>query len=222
MQDALPVIVLNREMTSRTAMNDSPSTQGQDAAGGGLNDEQLMAEFAKGSAAAFSELFSRYKQPVFGFFRRRVADAAHAEELTQETFLAVLRGAARYEPRALFRTYLYAIGFKILRAHRRKAAFRGTFLGSAAAYHEVVARDSGDTAFLIRQAVSKLETMAREVLLLREFEELSYAEIAEVLRLPVNTVRSRLFRARTALHDLLAAPAGKQTARELKESEEQV
>jgi RNA polymerase sigma-70 factor (ECF subfamily) len=88
-----------------------------------------MLAFSQGSAEAFTELFHRYKQPVFGFFCRRVADAGHAEELAQETFLAVLRASSRYQPRALFRTYLYAIGFKILRAHRRKAAFRATFLG---------------------------------------------------------------------------------------------
>ena len=98
------------------------------------SDEQLMLAFAGGSAEAFSELFSRYKQPVFGFFRRRVADPAQAEELTQETFLAVLRASLRYEPRALFRTYLYAVSFRILRAYRRKAAFRATLLGATGAW----------------------------------------------------------------------------------------
>src|SRR4029077_1204327 len=96
-----------------------------------VSDEQLMIAFSRGSKEAFGELFSRYKQPLFGFFRRRVADPAQAEELTQETFLAVLRASVRYEPSALFRTYLYAIGLKILRAHRRKTAFRATFLGAA-------------------------------------------------------------------------------------------
>jgi len=58
---------------------------------------------------------------------------------------------------------------------------------------------------VLRDAVGRLERMDREVLLLREFEQLSYAEIADVLRLPVNTVRSRLFRARTALREMLTA-----------------
>jgi DNA-directed RNA polymerase specialized sigma24 family protein len=83
------------------------------------SDEQLMVAFSKGSTNAFGEPFSRYKQPLFGFFRRRVADPALAEELTQETFLAILR-VSHYEPSATFRTYLYAVAFNILCANRRK------------------------------------------------------------------------------------------------------
>lgn len=186
------------------------------------SDELLMLAFCRGSREAFAELFSRYKQPLFGFFRRRVADPAQAEELTQETFLAVLRASVRYEPSALFRTYLYAIGLKILRAHRRKTTFRATFLlGSVGGSPEPHSESSTEAEVLLRQAVGKLERLDREVLLLREFEQLSYAEIAEVLQLPVNTVRSRLFRARMALRDLLAAPVAK-SASKLMPSEERV
>lgn len=184
------------------------------------SDELLMLAFCRGSKDAFSELFSRYKQPLFGFFRRRVANPAEAEELTQETFLAVLRASARYEPSALFRTYLYAIAIRILRAHRRKTAFRATFLGAAGS-SEPILEPATHADVVFRQAVGKLERLDREVLLLREFEQLSYAEIAEVLRLPVNTVRSRLFRARMALRDLLAAPIPKSVS-ELTPSEERI
>jgi len=222
MQDALPAFVLRSEDVPRIPMNESPSTLPHETASGPLTDEQLMLQFSKGSTSAFAELFSRYNQPLFGFFRRRLADPAPAEEFTQETFLAILRASSRYVPRALFRTYLYAIAFKILRAHRRKTAFRATFLGNAPAHRDPPARDSADIAFLIRHTVRKLDATDREVLLLREFEQLSYSEIAKVLRLPVNTVRSRLFRAREALHQLLAAPAGKRTASGLTESEEHV
>lgn len=62
------------------------------------SDEQLILEFQKGHQQAFTELFERYRQPLYGFFRRRLNDAARAEELTQESFLAVLRAVARYEP----------------------------------------------------------------------------------------------------------------------------
>ncbi|MCU1251792.1 MAG: polymerase sigma factor, sigma-70 family [Edaphobacter sp.] len=183
-------------------------------------DEQLMVAFSRGSTDSFGELFSRYKQPMFGFFRRRLRDPAQAEELTQETFLALLRASSHYEPSATFRTYLYAIGFNILRAHRRKAAFRAMFHGIED--REAVTRNTMDSDVWLRDGVNRLERIDREILLLREFEQLSYAEIAELLKLPLNTVRSRLFRARTALRDLLAAPAPKSSPKDFTEHKERV
>lgn len=170
------------------------------------SDEQLMAAFSRGSAEAFSTLFQRYKSGIFGFFCRRVKDRSQAEELTQDTFLALLRAHDRYQPSALFRTWLYAVALNILRAHRRKTLFRALFSGQATEIGHPSAPSCLDTEFIFREAVGKLEAADREVLLLREFEELSYAEIAMILHIPINTVRSRLFRARTALRDLLASP----------------
>lgn len=206
MQDALPALVLNSEATRRHPMNDTPPNSAPAGSGpsGAATDERLMLDFAFGSAEAFSELFRRYKQPIYGFFRRRVFDPAHAEELSQETWVALLHAASRYEPRALFRTYLYAVAFRILRAHRRKANFRALFFGRPSQrIPEPGRQDSTESGLWVRRAVEKLDPIDREVLLLREFEQLSYAEIADLLRLPLNTVRSRLFRARTALRDLL-------------------
>lgn len=160
-----------------------------------------MTAFAAGSSEAFTGLFTRYRQPLFGYFWRRVADRAQAEELTQDTFIAVIRAAARYRPGALFRTYLYAIALNLLRANRRKTAFRATFLGHVD--REPSANSGLDMQIQMRDALRQLDEIDRETLLLREFEQLSYAEIAELLHLPVNTVRSRLFRARGALRELL-------------------
>jgi len=165
------------------------------------SDEQLILDFQKGSKDAFAELFDRYRQPVFGFFRRRLHDAARAEELAQETFLVVLRGIERYEPRASFRTYLYAIAFKQASGEYRRARHDPVPIST-----EPVAVREPDScdALWVKRAVEKLDEQHREVLLLREYEQLSYGEIAELLRIPLNTVRSRLFRARMELKDLLA------------------
>jgi RNA polymerase sigma-70 factor (ECF subfamily) len=200
-------------------MDPSRTNSGATKPAGESSDEQLMRAFSRGSTDAFSDLFARYKQPLFGFFWRRVADRAQAEELTQEAFFAVIRAARRYEPSARFRTYLYAIALKILRAYRRKTAFRATFLGTPPEHAEPAAESGVVTQLLIREALRNLDAMDREMLLLREFEQLSYAEIAELLNLPVNTVRSRLFRARTALRELLSekAPSNR---REMRRPEE--
>lgn len=169
-----------------------------------LTDEQLMLDFQRGSNVAFSELFARYREPIYGYFRRRLADAARAEELAQETFLAVLRAVTRYEPRALFRTYLYGIALLQLAAERRKSARREASLDLATADPPAAGDTEAEVA--VRQALEKLAADEREVLMLREYEELSYAEIAALQRVPINTVRSRLFRARLALRELLMSP----------------
>lgn len=219
MQDALPTFVLNSETLPRKTMSETPATPTDcslqaESQRASLSDERLKLAFTQGSSEAFTELFHRYKQPVYGFFCRRVSDAAIAEELTQETFFALLRAVRRYEPRALFRTYLYAIGFKILRAHRRKAAFRAAFLGHRNPTTDPAKKDATEASLWVRRAVEKLDPLEREIVMLREFEQLSYAEISDLLQLPINTVRSRLFRARAALRELLD-PSNAEASREV-------
>jgi|ERR1700687_810271 len=165
-----------------------------------ISDEALMLEFQGGSQQAFEELFARYRGPLYGFFRRRLNGDQRAEDLTQETFLAIIRASAQYEPRALVRTYLYSIAMNLLAAERRKR-FSDSPPGATAP--EPATNDAPDAVLWIRQALDKLDDSEREILMLREYEQLSYAEIAELLNLPVNTVRSRLFRSRMALKSYL-------------------
>src|ERR1017187_2022909 len=91
-----------------------------DASAAMTSDEALMIEFRGGSREAFEEIFARYREPLRGFFRRRLDSLERAEDLTQDTFVALIRGAERYEPRALLKTYLYGIAWKLLAAERRK------------------------------------------------------------------------------------------------------
>jgi RNA polymerase sigma factor (sigma-70 family) len=167
-------------------------------------DEELMLEIQRGAGGAFDELFARYREPVWGFFRRRVPDARRAEELAQDTFLAILEAVSRYEPRRPFRSYVFGIAYKVLFSDRRRAASRtATPLGSDPA----AAGADPDVALWVKAALAKLDSVDREILMLREYEQLSYREIADVRGMPLNTVRSRLFRARMALRGLLEARA---------------
>ncbi len=163
-------------------------------------DEALMLEFQRGSREAFEELFARYHAPLHGFFRRRLDSADRAADLVQETFLAVIRATERYQPRALVRTYLYGIALKLVAVERRKAARQSIAMPAAAP-------DQTDDVLWVRQAIERLDSGDREILMLREYEQLSYAEIAELLRIPVNTVRSRLFRSRMSLKSVLVGAA---------------
>jgi RNA polymerase sigma-70 factor (ECF subfamily) len=167
-------------------------------------DDQLVLEFQQGSRDAFRELFERYRDPIYAFFRRRLENPSRAEELTQECFLALLRNASRYEPRASFRSYLYGIAVRMVFAERRNARRETTDANSP----EPRSEENLDAALWIRRALEQLDANDREILMLREYEQLSYAEIAGMLRLPVNTVRSRLFRARMALKEQLMPVRG--------------
>jgi RNA polymerase sigma-70 factor (ECF subfamily) len=169
------------------------------------SDEDLMDEIRGGGRAAFETLFGRYREAIWGFFRRRTADAARAEELAQDTFVAVLEGAARYERRGPVRSYLFGIAYNVLLADRRKAAHRATELLDP----ETADRDIGDPdrGIWVRDAIALLDEDDREVLMLREYEQLSYQEIADLRGTPLNTVRSQLFRARMALKSALETRA---------------
>jgi RNA polymerase sigma-70 factor (ECF subfamily) len=162
-----------------------------------ITDEALMRRAGSGDRAAFETLFLRYRDSVWGFFRRRVFDLTAAEELSQETFLAVLTGAARFEGRGSFRAYLFGIAFNVLMTWRRRHQ------QEAIEVEPIAAQGNPDSAIWVRQALAKLEPEEREILMLREYEQLSYQEMAHVLALPLNTVRSRLFRARGAMRNVL-------------------
>ena len=169
------------------------------------SDEELIAEIRHGSRAAFDTLFERYRQPVWQFFRRRTRRAEVAEELAQDTFVAVLEGARRYEQRGTFRSYLFGIAYNVLLADRRKAAHRATDpLQVEPSDQEPFDPDPG---IWVRDALATLDEDVREVLMLREYEQLSYQEIADLRGTPLNTVRSHLFRARMALKSALETRA---------------
>lgn len=170
------------------------------------SDEQLVLEFQQGSREAFVELFERYREPVYGFFRRRLANPGRAEELAQECFLALLQNVKRYEPRASFRSYLYGIAIHLVSVERRKS-------GREVAENEKLddranAEEDRDVGIWVRKALEHLGKDEREILMLREYEQLSYEEIGRLMRMPVNTVRSRLFRARMALKEQLISVQG--------------
>jgi len=157
-----------------------------------------MQAFKRGETLAFRELFYRYKNPIYGFVRRRVDDPGRAEEITQDVFLALVQQQKKYELRASFRTFLYRIALNRVVTERRKMA------EAPALDPEVGAGGDIGVVQQVREALARLETEQREIVMLREYQGLSYQEIAQVLNVPVGTVRSRLFRAKLALRELLA------------------
>lgn len=169
-------------------------------------DEELMLAFKGGDRGAYEQLFARYRDAIYGYLRRRLNDPGRAEELTQDVFLALVERRNGYEVRASFKTYLYRIAL-----HRLSSELRRRPLAERAANSPAEAASDPEVVTQVRQALARLDAEHREVVLLREYQQLSYAEIAEVLKIPVGTVRSRLFRAKLALRDLLSAARTSQT-----------
>ena len=156
-----------------------------------------MQAFKRGEGPAFRELFDRYKNPIYGFVKRRVGDPARAEEITQDVFMALVQSRNGYEVRSSFRTYLYRIAMNRVASEHRKNKKESDPPDVAASSELSVVQQ-------VRDALEKIEPEQRQVVMLREYEGLSYQEIAEVLKVPVGTVRSKLFRAKLALRELLA------------------
>ena len=158
-----------------------------------------MLSAQAGEPESFDQIFARYRGPVWGFFRRRVADRARAEELAQDVFAAVLAALPRYQARGSFRSYIFTIASNVLQADRRKSRTM-----PQAPLEDVAGGEADpDAGIWVRRAMECLDRSDRDILMLREYEQLSYQEIADVQNVPVNTVRSRLFRARIALKDAL-------------------
>jgi RNA polymerase sigma-70 factor (ECF subfamily) len=196
-------------------------------------DEQLMRRFQRGDARAFETLMHRHRTPIHAFLRRHLGDRARAEDLLQETFLRVVKGAAAWEPRAAVRTWLFAIARNLAADEARRRVFRDADPLDAAPDGEVPraeriagegrAPDDAAGDALVRPrleaALAALPAEQREVFLLREHAGLSFPEIAEATGANENTVKSRLRYALVALRDRLAAeglapgaaPAGRVT-----------
>lgn len=179
------------------------------------SDEELLRLAAAGDEVAFTLLYRRRQAAVYRFAWQMSGLAAVAEDVTQEVFLVLMREGARYDPaRGAVTAYLYGIARRqVLRRLAKERAFveLGDEDERAPAERLVAPHDPlhdltrRETVAAVRQAVLTLPTHYREVVVLCELHELSYAEAAEVLTCAVGTVRSRLARARLLLAERLRA-----------------
>lgn len=182
------------------------------------SDDELLRLMTAGDEEAFVSLYSRYQRRVFRFALLMSGCPATADDVTQEVFLALLRESHQYDPsRGALLTYLYGIARKqVLRALDRNRTF--TQLADEADEDEpapirhLISQDNplikltrSEIATTVRQAVLALPARYREVIVLCDFEEMSYAEAADALDCSVGTISSRLNRARALLARRLRA-----------------
>jgi RNA polymerase sigma-70 factor (ECF subfamily) len=186
-----------------------------------LSNEALMTAYQNGDVAAFAELVARHEKPLWNFLRRFVSDAATAEDLLQESFMRVVRGAPEWKPSAKFSTWLYTIGRNLCvdharrMSHRRALSLDGPARESAeesgrGLYDKLAGLDAGgekraltrELATALERAIAALPEPQREVFVMREVLNLPFAEIAQALATNEATVKSRM---RYALERLRAA-----------------
>ncbi|MEZ4266671.1 MAG: RNA polymerase sigma factor [Myxococcota bacterium] len=188
-----------------------------------LSDEQLMKRYLAGHPNAFQELMSRHGQKIYNFVLRQIRDASAAEELTQEAFLRVVHRADSFREESRFTTWLFSIARNLCIDHARKAKHRRTVAldapldrsgsGGATMLDRVADggpgpdRQTRDKRFreTLDVALERLPDEQREVFLLREVEGLKFREIAEIVGIPENTVKSRMRYALESLRLSLAA-----------------
>ncbi len=172
-------------------------------------DEILMVAYQKGDVRAFELLLTRHKKPVFNFILRFVGSRETAEDLLQETFLRVIKGAEAYQRQAKFTTWLYTIARNLCvdqsrRAKHRKAqsldapmsnsADSGSLLDVIPATEIASDRQAVNKELQVRlhEALARLSEEQREVFLMREFLDMPFKDIADVVGVPENTVKSRM------------------------------
>ena len=182
-----------------------------------MSDEDLMVQFQAGTVEALDILVSRYRDPLMNYVYRFLGDMKEGEDLLQETFLRVYRNRHSYRRIARFSTWLYTIAGNLARSEYRKRKRRRLYSiqttnRDAEEYEveipdETFSPDRHTESTLqnkyIQEALNQIPEEFREVVVLRDVQELAYEEIAQITGLPMGTVKSRINRGRTKLQLLL-------------------
>jgi RNA polymerase sigma-70 factor, ECF subfamily len=187
-----------------------------------LSDQELVREAVAGREAAFAELIHRYQRPVFSLIYRMVRDRELAEDLAQETFIKVLNAIGSYRPEYKFSSWIFKIANNAaIDQLRRRELHTLSLEGSPHAQTpdaiEATTLQLGDTresqldevtnrelGGQIEAAIAALRPEYRSCIILRHIEGRPYEEIAEILDLPLGTVKTYIHRARHELRLLLA------------------
>jgi RNA polymerase sigma-70 factor (ECF subfamily) len=178
-----------------------------------VTDSALIARALGGEPAAFAELVLRYQDRLYNSLFRVLGSAEDARDAVQDAFVQAFVKLDTFRGSSAFYTWLYRIAFNQAMSHaRRQRPTRSLDDDRADCGRDVADRqpppdarlDLSERATQVQRALAELSAEFRTVVVLREMDGCKYEEIAEILELPVGTVRSRLFRARLELRDRLA------------------
>lgn len=179
------------------------------------SDEDLIERFQKGDLYAFDLIVKRYKDQLLNFVYRFVGSQEEAEDIVQETFLRVYRKRKAYKRIAKFSTWIYTIAGNLsrteLRRRKRRKLFSVTDMGYEDRDYEIADEEYNPENYvegviqeeIIHKEINNLSPKFREVIILRDVQELSYEEISKIIRVPIGTVKSRVNRGRLKLQGRL-------------------
>ena len=176
-------------------------------------DKELVRRVQKGDRYAFDLLFSRYQHKILNLVSRYLRDPQDVEDVTQEAFIKAFRALPRFRGESAFYTWLYRIAINTAKNHLVARGRRppgvdvdmedAEFMDGADALREgespEAALERDELSAAIDLAISQLPDDLRSAVTLREFDGLSYEQIAHIMDCPVGTVRSRIFRARESI-----------------------
>ncbi len=181
-----------------------------------LTDEELILLFQKEDVRAFNELVNRYKDRLVNFIFRYTGNKEESEDLAQDTFLRLYKSKHLYVEIAKFSTWFYTIALNLTRTYMNKKNKMKTT--SISNYYDdeekdyeltsgyILPDDSANAATegeIIQNAISSLNPKFREVIILRDIQDLDYEEISKITSLPLGTVKSRINRGRECLKEML-------------------
>jgi RNA polymerase sigma-70 factor, ECF subfamily len=180
-------------------------------------EDKLMMEIASGNMNAFESLVESYQNQAVRFCYGQLNDYHLAEDVSQEAFLRLYKSAQRYQPQNNFKAFFYKIMINLCRNAFKKQASKPISLnqlGFDIPNHKPIGSCSSQTMEfeesqqLARLVIDKLPKKYREVITLRELEELSYTEIAQMLQVSINQVKILLYRGRQQLNTILNVKRG--------------
>lgn len=177
------------------------------------DDDRLVEESLRGSQIAFQLLVERYQERIFRLIRGYVREPAEIEDLAQETFLKAFKRLESFQHQSSFYTWIYRIAINTVLDHLKR---RGRSPVQAVEDLEILPVETAlrcpspssglekeEIARITQSVLEEMPEIFRTVLVLREFEELAYQDIADMLGISIGTVESRLFRARARFKDKL-------------------
>ena len=181
-------------------------------------DQQLVERVQKGDTRAFDLLVLKYQHKIFSLIGRYVRDADEVQDVAQEAFIKAYRALPNFRGDSAFYTWLYRIAINTSKNHLVSRSRRppgkdveiedAEYYESGSSLREIETPESAlfgaELKQVVETAIADLPEDLRTAVTLREFDGLSYEEIAEVMECPVGTVRSRIFRARESIDSCVA------------------